>query len=131
MLQPIRLVPKTCSQRIVELKESLWISLKKNSWIYIAPVPSQMTILCPDQQPADLEIKDSGILSFFTDCTGYSDRIMIRSITSHYANHTRKDIIPALNLPLDCCERDGSKIHLDELQLEAPLKNIPTMMNCN
>ncbi|PNF34241.1 hypothetical protein B7P43_G17488 [Cryptotermes secundus] len=126
MLQPIRLVPRTCTQRVIELKETLWIPLKRNSWIYIAPVPSQMTILCPAQQPTELEIKNSGILSFLLDCTGYSNKVMIRSITSHYVNHTGKDIIPALYLPLDCCENDKTKIHLDELQLETPLKNVLT-----
>jgi hypothetical protein len=85
-----------------------------------------MTILCPDQQPTELEIKGNGILSFLTDCTGYSDKIMIRSVTSHYVNQTRKDIIPALYLPFDFCESEGTKIHLDELQLETPLKNILT-----
>jgi hypothetical protein len=37
MLQPIRIVPKTCAQRILELKETLWILVKDNSWIYLAP----------------------------------------------------------------------------------------------
>jgi hypothetical protein len=31
ILQPIRTVPKTCAQRILELKETLWIPLKDNS----------------------------------------------------------------------------------------------------
>ncbi|PNF19010.1 hypothetical protein B7P43_G12398 [Cryptotermes secundus] len=109
------------NSRINQLE--LWISLKRNSWIYIVPVPSQMTILCPAQQPTELEIKNSGILSFLLECTGYSDKVMIRSVTSHYVNHTRKDIFPALYLPLDCCENDKTKIHLGKLQLETPLKN--------
>jgi hypothetical protein len=85
-----------------------------------------MTVLCPDQEPTDVEIKGSGILTFLTDCMGYGDRVMIRSITSHYVNHIRKDIIPLLYLPFDCCETGGNKIHFDELQLETPLKNILT-----
>jgi hypothetical protein len=126
MLQPIRLVPKTCIQRVVELKVTLWIPLKKNSWIYVAPVPSQMTILCPNQSPTGLEVKNNGILSFLTDCTGYSERVMIRSITSHYVNQTSKDIIPPLELSVNCCESEAAKIQLDELQLETPLKNLLT-----
>jgi hypothetical protein len=33
ILQPIRLVPKTCTQRILELKETLWIPFKDNAWL--------------------------------------------------------------------------------------------------
>jgi hypothetical protein len=51
MLQPIRLIPKTCIQRVVELKETLWIPLKRNSWIYVAPVPSQMTVCVQISHP--------------------------------------------------------------------------------
>jgi hypothetical protein len=60
------------------------------------------------------EIKDSGILTFLLDCTGYGEGVMIRSVTSH----TQKDIIPHLNLPFDCCETGGNKIHLDKLHLD-------------
>jgi hypothetical protein len=60
MLQPIRLIPKMCIQRVIELKEALWIPLQKNSGIYVSPATSQMTILCPDQQPTELEIKGNG-----------------------------------------------------------------------
>jgi hypothetical protein len=94
MLQSIRLAPKTCAQRILELKETLWISLKDNSWIYVAPAMTQMTILCSDQKPTDIEIEGSGILTFLGDCTGYGDKTMIRLVTSHYVNHVRKDNHP-------------------------------------
>jgi hypothetical protein len=51
---------------------------------------------------------------------------MLKSVTAHYVNHTQKDIIPPLYLPADCCETGENKIHLDDLQLETPLKNILT-----
>jgi hypothetical protein len=69
---------------------------------------------------------NSGILTFLADCTGYGDKVMIRSITSHLVNVTQKYIIPALHLPFGCCETSASQIHLDALQLETPLKNILT-----
>jgi hypothetical protein len=39
MLQPLRLISQSCTQRIVDLKETLWIILRENAWIYVAPVP--------------------------------------------------------------------------------------------
>jgi hypothetical protein len=119
------MIPKTRIQRVVELKETLWIPLKRNSWSYVAAVPSQMTIFCPNQSRAELEVKNNGILSFPTDCTGYSDRV-IRPVTSHYVNQTHKDIIPPLDFILDCFESEAAKINLNELQLGTLLKNLPT-----
>jgi hypothetical protein len=87
-------------------------------------VPDHLTIVCSGQNLSDLEIKDNGVLTFLSDCTGYGDRIMIRSITAHYVNRTEKDIIPPLELQFDCCESVSNKINLDELQLESPIKNV-------
>jgi len=39
MLQPIRLISHSCTQRIVDLKETFWIPLRDSAWIYVAPVP--------------------------------------------------------------------------------------------
>jgi hypothetical protein len=63
MLQPIRLLLKTCTQRILELKETLWIAIKDNVWLYVAPIPSQMTVLCSGQEPTDIEIRNNAILT--------------------------------------------------------------------
>jgi hypothetical protein len=41
MLQPIRLVPETCTQWTVELKETLRITLTENSWIEVEPSPDK------------------------------------------------------------------------------------------
>jgi hypothetical protein len=50
----------------------------------------------------NMEIKETGILTFLADCTGYGNKIMIRAITSHYVNNSAKDIIPPLALDIDC-----------------------------
>jgi hypothetical protein len=126
MLQPIRSVPDSCEQRVLELKETLWAPLRDNSWIFIAPIPEQTTVMCPDQNPMNMEIKDSGLLTFLADCTGYGKKTMIRAIASHYVNNTDKDTTPPLILDIDCCDTTINKLTLNELQLEAPLKNILT-----
>jgi hypothetical protein len=123
-LWPIRTVPKTCSQKISELKETLWIPLKDNFWIHVAPATTRMTILCSEQIPTDIQVEGSGILTFLADCTVFGNKAMIRSLTSQYVNHTQKDIIPPLYLPFNCGETSENRIHLDEMQLETPLKNI-------
>jgi len=126
MLQPVRLVPQSCTQKTVELRETLWISLIDNPWIYVAPVPEHLTVLCKGQNPTDIEIKDSGVLTFLLDCTGYGNSVMIRSLTVHSVNNTGKDINKPLNLTHDCCEMAVDGLPLGEIKLEIPIKGIST-----
>jgi hypothetical protein len=98
MLQPIRMIPKSCTQRILELKQILWTPLKDNSWLFVAPVSDHLTTVCSDLKPSDIEIKDNGFLTLLSDCTGYGDKIITWFITALYVNRTRKDIIPPLEL---------------------------------
>ena len=51
---------------------------------------------------------------------------MIRSLTIHSINNTGKDINQPLNLTHDCCEMNVDALPLGELQLEIPIKSIPT-----
>jgi len=88
---------------MVDLKETLWISLRDNAWIYVAPVPECLTVLCIGQKPTDVEIKGSGVLTFLSACTDYGNTVIIRSLTVHSVNNTDKDINQPLNLTHDCC----------------------------
>jgi hypothetical protein len=122
LLQPIRSVPDSCHQRILELKDTLWIPLKDNSWIFVAPTLDHINVICAKQNPTEIELKGSGTLTFLTDCTGYGEKVMLKSFTMHSVNHTNKDIIPPLQLEVDCCEEQSNRITLDELRLESPCK---------
>jgi hypothetical protein len=51
-----------------------------------------MTVLCANDKPTDIEIKDSGIPTFLMDCTGCGDREMIRPSSSHHLNGIQKEI---------------------------------------
>jgi len=48
----------------VDLKETFWITLRENAWIYVAPVPKHLTELYIRQKPTDIEITGSGVLMF-------------------------------------------------------------------
>ena len=69
MLQPIHLIPQSCTQKTVGLKETLWISLSDNARIYVAPVPARLTVLRTGQKRTDIEITGSGKLTFLSACT--------------------------------------------------------------
>jgi hypothetical protein len=104
MLQPIQFIPESCTQKIIDLKETLWISLRDYAWIYVAPVPERLTVLCIDQKPTDMEITDGGVLTFLSACTGYGYTVIIRPLTVHSVNNKNKGIKQPLNLTHDCCE---------------------------
>jgi hypothetical protein len=88
ILQPIRLIPQSCTQKIVDSKETLRISLRDNTWIYVAPVPERFTVLCIGQRPTDIEMTVSGVLTFLSSCTGLDlllstlSIIQIRTLTN-------------------------------------------------
>ena len=133
MLQPIRLtlVPQSCTEWNVDLKKTFWISLRDNAWIYMAPVPERLTVLCIGQKPTDIEIGilvygSFGVLIFLSACTGYGNTVIIRFLTLHPVNNTVKDINQPLNLTHDNCEMTVDALSLGEIQLETPIKSIPT-----
>jgi hypothetical protein len=83
MLRPIWLIPHSCPQKIVDLKDTLRISFRDNAWIYVAPVSERLTVLCKSKNPTGIEIKGSGALTFLSACKGYEYTVIIRSLTVH------------------------------------------------
>ena len=46
MTEPIRAIPPSCSQRIVEINDTLWQQLFEDEWLFVAPVVDALTVLC-------------------------------------------------------------------------------------
>ena len=128
MLQPVRKIPADCSKRIVALNHSIWTQLDGNEWLFVAPNPETITILCQEQDPVDVSLKGTGKLQFMKRCKGYGLNVMIQSQTVLRNNVTNKDIIPPLDLKYDCCLESGINTKLSALQLDLPLKNVVTKM---
>jgi hypothetical protein len=124
MLQPIRVVPASCSQRIVEINQTTWTQLDNNEWLYVAPRPDTLTVLCSGQEPTDLEIVGTGKLKLNNVCKAYGAKVLIQAQMTVETNNTEKDIIPHLSLDIDCCQTEGKNVNLDDIHLDLPLKNI-------
>jgi hypothetical protein len=43
MIEPIRTIPASCSQRIVDLNHTLWKQINGNELLFVAPVPDVLT----------------------------------------------------------------------------------------
>jgi len=98
--------------------------LEDNKWLYVAPQPDVLTVLCSKQEPSDIEIAGTGKLKLHSACKAYGSRILIQAQTIKTSNNTEKDIIPKLFLEYDCCVSKGRTAKLNKIQLELPLKSI-------
>jgi hypothetical protein len=124
MLQPIKSVPADCSQRLIELNETLWTQLDNDEWLFVAPKAERLTIICKGHEAVDEILKGSGKVSFFKYCRGYSGKVMIQAHVTVSTNFTNRDVIPPLDLMYDCCEDEKVRLNIQELQLTSHIKNV-------
>jgi hypothetical protein len=75
-----------------------------NTWLFVAPAPARLTVLCKGHNPTDVEVKDNGVLTFLSECTGYGNNVLIKSFIVHSINNMGKIDNRPLSLPPDCCE---------------------------
>ena len=122
MLQSIRTIPSSCSQRIAEINQTIWTQLEDNEWLYVAPRPDVFTILCSKQEPSDIEIIGNGKLILHSACKAYGARVLIQAKTIMTTNNTEKDIIPPLSLDYDCCLSETKTTKLNYIHLDLKLK---------
>jgi hypothetical protein len=124
MLQSLSAIPSSCSQRIAEINQTVWTQLDGNEWLYVAPRPDTLTILCPKQEPTDIEIEGTGRLGLDSNCKAYGARVLIQAQAVVSSNNSEKDVIPPLSLDYDCCDFVGKDVKLEDIHLKLPLKNV-------
>jgi hypothetical protein len=124
ILQSLRAIPSSCSQRIAEINRTIWTQLDDNQWLYVAPRPGALTILYSKQEPSDIEFEGTGKLSLHSNCKAYVARVIIQAQTTVSSNNSEKDIIPPLSLDYDCCNFVGGGVKLNDVHLELPMKNV-------
>jgi hypothetical protein len=124
MLQAVRTIPSTCSQRIAELNQTIWTQLDNNEWLFVAPKPEVLTVLCSRHEPSDVTLIDTGKLKLNNMCKWYGTRILIQAHLTISTNNTDKDIIPHLPLVYDCCVVQGTNFSLNIIHLNLPLNNV-------
>jgi hypothetical protein len=81
MLQLIRTIPPSCSQRIAEINQTIWTQLEDNQWLYVAPRRDVLTIPCSKQEPSDIEVVGTGKLILHSACKAYGARVLIQAKT--------------------------------------------------
>jgi len=71
MLQRKENLPAVCDMRLVRLSRTVRTQLTHNAWIYFAPHPDSVTILCQNEKPVDVTLRRVGKLHIQTGCKGY------------------------------------------------------------
>jgi len=56
LIEPIRTIPASCSQRILELNHTLGTQLDNNEWLYVALKSDVLTVLCSKHKPTDVKL---------------------------------------------------------------------------
>ena len=124
MIQTLSSIPSSCSQRIVELNQTLWTQLDNNEWLYVAPKSDVLTVLCNKHEPTDVRLLGTGKLKLNGMCKAYGSRILIQSHSTLSTNRINKDFIPSVSLEYDCCDNVNQNFKLNELHLHVPLRSV-------
>ena len=123
MIEPIRTIPASCSQRIVDLNH------------IVETIKWEWTVICSSNSrsfdPVMLETRTHGCKLSGTEklrlnhlCKAYGSRIFIQSLATIVSNRKSRDIIPPMSLEYDSCGSIDKNFKLKELHLHVPLSSI-------
>ena len=100
-----------CNTRLVRLVNTVWTQLANNSWIFYAPHPDVMTILCHGNSPVDIHLKGIGKLQLQPGCAG-------SAVVGKTSMQIMGDILSQIELKSVCCEELGVKVNLEQVPVE-------------
>jgi len=120
MLQRKETLPVECDTRLVRLSRTVWTQLTHNTWIYFAPRPDTVTILCQNENPMDATLKGAGKLQIQTGCKGYGATAILYSSSKvgNTSTRVKGDFLSQATLQYDCCEELGMQINLSKLSMD-------------
>jgi len=81
-----------------------------NEWLYVAPRPDVLAVLCSKQEPSDIEIVGTEKLILHNACKADGAGVLILAQTIMTFNNTEKDVISPLSLEYDCCTSEKKNL---------------------
>jgi hypothetical protein len=98
MLQRKGTLPIECETRLVRLSHTVWTQLTHDTWIYFAPRPNTVTILCHNESPVDVTFQGVGKLQIHTGCKGYGATAILYSSSNvgNVSTHVKGDLLSRL-----------------------------------
>lgn len=97
-------IPKSCDIRTIQNIAETWEPLAKlNSWLFVLPKETSVTISCRESQPNDYSMNKIGIITLNQDCRLYSTTTILRSKHANSYQQNYYSYLPAFNISEDEC----------------------------
>lgn len=112
-----------CETRITNTKYEIWHKLTKpNSWIYVLPKRTDITISCIDASTVTINLMHTGVLTTKNNCKIYTgSTILIANIIPKESSF--QSIIPDITIFDECCDKTDYKYN------DSKLNFIPFQLN--
>lgn len=118
-------IPRNCDTRIFHSRTETWHKLiSENSWIYIFPKPTDVTLNCESQKTSHLILNNTGILTLNQNCKLYTSSTILTT-ESKNSDSSFQHIIPTLELDEECYKKAHNNKNLN-LTLVPIIKNLDT-----
>lgn len=118
-------IPTSCKQRVLELRNTLWLKLHGNEWLHVSPQPEVVSFLCTgNHTPQSVVLSGQGRIRLESGCKAYGTHATLLAYSTITKNVTFPDVIPTIPLNYECCFNSRRQQILDKLQLHIPLSNV-------
>lgn len=123
-------VPNSCTFNYLPIQQIMWIPLHmSNSWLYVAPQMELFTTVCQNGQRHSDRLQGRGIITIRNDCKGLGSKSILYPLSHFETNLTKDDIIPFVNVNIDCCLTLPEQEIIKDVPLNLPLSNIMSSVN--
>ncbi|PNF43411.1 hypothetical protein B7P43_G13447 [Cryptotermes secundus] len=123
-------IPDDCTFNYLPLRQVIWIPLHlSNAWLYVAPQLELFTTVCQDGQRHSDRLQGRGILVLRQDCKGLGSKSILYPLSHHETNLTKDDILPLVDVNIDCCLTLPEQEKIKDVPLNLPLSNIMASIN--
>lgn len=114
-------IPSSCKTRTIKADVELFQNINPNEWIYIVSKPTDLVILCYNNEDHETSINHMGIITLDSSCKAYTDITSIEPMTV-LQNSTTHVKIPVTDITMDdCCYKKGKNTTLEALHM-SPIK---------
>ena len=97
LLMRVKDIPSDCDTRLIILKREVWKKIHFfNTWLYVSPIPTKLTIKCNDILNEETVFK-TGILTLNEGCKAYTHDIKLHPSEIGF-NEKFSSIIPTVNV---------------------------------
>ncbi|KAL3278398.1 hypothetical protein HHI36_013726 [Cryptolaemus montrouzieri] len=117
LLSVTNYIPLSCDKRTLLPAFEIWHKLTlNNSWIYVLPKDTSLTLNCLPKSPINLILSGTGIITLDQGCKLYTSSTTL--VSDQLIKQTSFDsIFPKFDILQDCCDETTKRKPNDSLQI--------------